>query len=150
MSTTMEEVEQDSFESEDCYNLMSTLLPEGHITQGISQFGLNFSKKLWDGWVKQPSWENVFDSLTSVKSKKGYSPGKIAVISAIQEFVSLSQDNFDGSIDDASDYIKCEYYLKELFDADLQRRKSEVEENIDKVTLMLRLIFMLSLTLTWF
>jgi hypothetical protein len=87
--------------------------------------------------------------LTSVKSKKGYSPGKIAVISVIQEFVSLSQDNVDGSIDDASDYnIKCKYYLKELFDADLQRRKSEVEENIDKVILMLRLIFMLSLTLT--
>ena len=50
---TIPSIEQDSLESEDILNLNEFLMPQG--LEYYDQFGLHFNKKVFNGWVKQPS-----------------------------------------------------------------------------------------------
>jgi hypothetical protein len=50
-----DKIERDTADIEDVNNLLGVLLPDGQIPQDCSQFGFAFNKKLFDGWVKQPS-----------------------------------------------------------------------------------------------
>jgi len=50
-----EKVEQDSSETEEIENLFAFLLPEGGVGPDVGQFALQFNRKIFDGWVKQPS-----------------------------------------------------------------------------------------------
>ena len=51
----MEIVEQDTVESEDIQNLLEYVLPSGGVPANASSFGLQYNKRLFNGWVKQPS-----------------------------------------------------------------------------------------------
>lgn len=50
-----EEVEQDTVDSEDITNFSELLLPNGVFPYDKAQFGVMYNKKVFDGWVKQPS-----------------------------------------------------------------------------------------------
>lgn len=51
----MEIVEQDTIESEDIQNLLEYVLPAGGIPANATSFGMQYNKRLFNGWVKQPS-----------------------------------------------------------------------------------------------
>jgi len=51
----MEIVEQDTGDSEDIANLLEFLLPETSIVNQSGTFGITFNRRLFNGWVKQPS-----------------------------------------------------------------------------------------------
>ncbi len=51
----MEIVEQDTFDSEDIPDLLQYVLPNGRIPDNCTMFGMNFNKRVFNGWVKQPS-----------------------------------------------------------------------------------------------
>lgn len=51
----MDPVEQDTVDSEEISNLLEFLLPEGNLPSYYSLFGFAFNKRLFNGWVKQPS-----------------------------------------------------------------------------------------------
>ncbi len=51
----MEIVEQDTQDSEEIPNLLEFLLPNGTLPDNCSMFGVNYNKKIFNGWVKQPS-----------------------------------------------------------------------------------------------
>lgn len=51
----MEIVEQDTGDSEDIPNLLEFLLPESSIVAQTGSFGITFNRRLFNGWVKQPS-----------------------------------------------------------------------------------------------
>lgn len=50
-----EEVEMDTQENEDISDIFGFLLPPGTVPEKCSSFGLNYSRKVLDGWVRQPS-----------------------------------------------------------------------------------------------
>eukprot|EP00601_Ochromonadales_sp_CCMP2298_P015370 CAMPEP_0173220576 /NCGR_PEP_ID=MMETSP1142-20121109/2238_1 /TAXON_ID=483371 /ORGANISM="non described non described, Strain CCMP2298" /LENGTH=139 /DNA_ID=CAMNT_0014148503 /DNA_START=70 /DNA_END=486 /DNA_ORIENTATION=+ len=50
----VEAVEQDSVDTEEIPDLLSYLLPDG-LPTGASAFGICYNKRVFDGWVKQPS-----------------------------------------------------------------------------------------------
>lgn len=47
--------EQDTFEDENISDIFNFLLPEKKILKQIGQFGMFFNKRVFSGWVKQPS-----------------------------------------------------------------------------------------------
>lgn len=51
----MEIVEQDTVESEDIQNLLEYILPSGGIPANANSFGMQYNRRLFNGWVKQPS-----------------------------------------------------------------------------------------------
>lgn len=51
----MEIVEQDTVDNEDIPNLLEFLLPDDVVPPHCSMFGMSFNKRLFNGWVKQPS-----------------------------------------------------------------------------------------------
>lgn len=51
----MDVMEQDSAETEDVQNLMDYVLPGGHLPTHYQQFGFQINRKVFEGWVKQPS-----------------------------------------------------------------------------------------------
>lgn len=50
-----EVVEQDTNDNEDISNLFEFLLPSSIIQSSCSQLGIHFNRRIFDGWVKQPS-----------------------------------------------------------------------------------------------
>lgn len=50
-----EEVEMDTQESEDITDIFGFLMPPGTVPEKCSSFGLHYSRKVLDGWVRQPS-----------------------------------------------------------------------------------------------
>jgi hypothetical protein len=51
----MEIVEQDTVDAEDIPNLLQYILPDGILPENTSMFGMHFNKRIFNGWVKQPS-----------------------------------------------------------------------------------------------
>ena len=54
-SGEVEVVEQDTGDSEDIPNLLEYILPNGRVPDKCRSFGVGFNKRIFDGWVKQPS-----------------------------------------------------------------------------------------------
>jgi hypothetical protein len=50
-----EKVEQDSAEKEDIPDLLQFLCPSPEVQNTCTQFAIQFNRKIFDGWVKQPS-----------------------------------------------------------------------------------------------
>jgi hypothetical protein len=53
--TISEVVEQDTIDNEDISNLFEFLLPSSIIQSSCSQLGIHFNRRIFEGWVKQPS-----------------------------------------------------------------------------------------------
>ena len=51
----MEIIEQDTTDKEDIPNILEFILPDGILPPYSTMFGMSFNRRLFNGWVKQPS-----------------------------------------------------------------------------------------------